>query len=692
MSEWILRQRLTRWGIVCLVLVVLATFMVLTGWGRAAALPVEPSVAPSASIYAIPGSDGASVYIGAGRLGQMTTPVYVYINYQVGPTLYERVHTMVYDAGSREYSHTFEGLFNVGMTVEGTINISTTVNPSLGSSHYVRHYVPGTYAVDLPSSDGWLNLHISAGGVPTDTYVIIMTTNVPPGNPPPGHRLTGQSCAIQASGALTESLKPMTLRMSYETAWLAGADPHTLSLFAWDTGGRRWIDLGGTAFFDWYNLEQTVRQFTTYALMTTTTWRDTFGDIYGLSERHDVRLAYGGKLELASGATSGWAVSVPITPTGSFVAWDQLTYSAVITSGTTLTVSVLDGRTGEELLPNVASGASLAAIDPLAHPSLRLRATLSADVPGKTPSLEEWIISWTPATARRKLYLPLITARAGEQESRRAREQGSRRDSPPHSGTPAPLHAHSSGPPLGCEPAPTPAIEWSAPVNISDNAGTSLSPALAIDVTGTLHAVWYDNSFGNLDILYASRDVGGAGWAPPVNVSNTSGSSYWPAISVDGQGNVHVAWDDSSSGRDILYTMKLAGGTGWTEPVNISRSPGTARFASLATDSAGNIHAAWCDDTPGNYEIYYAQGGATWTSPTVIASTPGTSWAPAIAVDGSDTVHVAWHDFTPGPTEIYYAMKPVGGSWSSPVNASHTTGASYFPTLAADSSGTAHLA
>jgi len=247
----------------------------------------------------------------------------------------------------------------------------------------------------------------------------------------------------------------------------------------------------------------------------------------------------------------------------------------------------------------------------------------------------------------------------------------------------------------GCAPAPTVPITWSSPVNVSNNAGVSLSPAVAVDTTGTLHAVWYDNSIsGNLDIFYARKEPNQS-WSAPVRIANTPGNSYWPAIAIDPAGNVHVAWEDGGTGRDILYAMKPAGSAAWTAPVNLSNSPGTARFAALTTDSAGNVHAVWNDDTPGNAEIYYAmrpQEAITWTTPAIVASTPGTSWAPAIAAGVTGTLHIAWHDFTPGVTEIYYATK-LGPAepWSDPIDVSRTTGVSYSPALAVDSSGTVHL-
>lgn len=691
-NKWICRK-LVRWGSIGLALAipVWVVFLGLAGKSQANAVPANLTTAPAAAIHAVPGSDGESLYVAAGRLGQVAVPVYA--NVTVAGTSHERSHTMDYDPGSGVYAYTFEGLFSsADTTVQGTILISTTTTPNLGNSPYVRHKVAGASSEDLPSTDGLVNLHVNAGGVSTGTYyVLIMPTNIPPGDPLPGHCLVGQAYSIRASGALTESLQPMTLRMYYDPASLDDVDPHTLSLFAWDASGRQWLDLGGTPFLEHYYLSSPVRRFTTYALVATTTWRDAFDDISGLAERHDVRIAYGGILELASGATSGWAVSIPITPTQDFATWGQISYSATITGGTALTVSMLDGRTGEVLLPSVASGASLEAVDPAAHPSLRLRVTLSSDTPGQSPGLEEWRLSWLSTQWR--IYLPLVIKNTEEQESRGAGEREGEGMVEQRS-----REARETTPLLGmggCEPAPTLPIEWSPPANVSDNAGSSFSPALAADVTGTLHAVWYDNSSGNLDVLYASKGPEQEDWSAPVVISNTPGSSYWPAIAVDGHGNVHVAWEDGSPPRDILYAVKPAGGMDWTAPVNISQSPGNSRWVALAADAGGNVHAVWSDDVTGNSEIYYARKEAStsnWSAPVNVSNTPGNSPSPAVAVDGGGAVHVAWHDFTPGPTEIYYVTQPdPTAPWSSPVDVSSTTGASYFPALAVDSSGTVHL-
>lgn len=648
-----------------------------------------------AAIYAIPVEGGRDLTVAAGRLGELTMPVFAHI----GGTSEERSHTLSYSPSNGEYSYTFGGVMAAAQIESGFIQITTTVTPTLGYATFIRHYVPGSSAVDLPSQDGVVNLHISAHGVPTDTYLVIMSTQIPPGDPPAGHRLVGQPYSIRASGSFPQSLKPMVLRIGYEASWLNGVDPHSVGLFSWNPGQGAWLDLSGnpSSAAGQRTLSAAVQTYTTYALMSAPYWRDTFPDTNGLAERNGVRLAPGGKLELASGASSGWAISTPITPTGSFAGWRQLAYRGLVPANTSLAVSLLDGRTRAVLLSNLADGADLSVVDPHAHPSVRLRLDLSRAAAGSTPSLEEWTVSWRPAPASQKLYLPLLLAdlpAAAGKASGTTKPPEQPAVQPALATLPASRPAASAALDFGCTPPSPPPITWSPPANLSDNASFSLTPALAVDPAGLAHAVWYDNSAGNFDVYYASRSVDGA-WSAPVNISNTPGNSYWPAIAADGLGNVHVAWEDGSTGRDILYMAKLAGSAAWAPPVNIANSPGTSRYVALTADSEGNVHAVWQDDTPGNTDIYYATRAASsgaWSPPAVVAATPMNSWGPTVAVDPDRGVHVAWHDFTPGVTEIYYAYKPsAAAAWSSPVNASRTTGASYYPALAVDSTGVVHL-
>jgi hypothetical protein len=217
---------------------------------------------------------------------------------------------------------------------------------------------------------------------------------------------------------------------------------------------------------------------------------------------------------------------------------------------------------------------------------------------------------------------------------------------------------------------------WSSATNISNTRGESKRPTVAAAADGSLHAVWEDLSTGNWEILYASRGPGAGSWSPPVNISNSPGGSFRPAIAPGQDGSVHVVWHDDSPGNyDIFYAVKPPGGE-WSTPLNISNSAGSSYWPSAAVAADGSVHVAWHDDTLGNWEALSASKAADgeWSPATNLSQSAGTSFIPKLLVAGDGLVYVVWQDDTSGKWEIFSASKPPDGPWSAPVNVSNSDG------------------
>lgn len=101
---------------------------------------------------------------------------------------------------------------------------------------------------------------------------------------------------------------------------------------------------------------------------------------------------------------------------------------------------------------------------------------------------------------------------------------------------------------------------------------------------------------------------------------------------------------------------------------------------------------AWDDSSLGNREILMVEKplGGSWSTPVDISNTPRASWSPSLAVTSDDTVHLTWLDYTPSNFTILYANKPAGGIWSSPTTIV-PPGFASLPKLTADSAGGLHL-
>ncbi len=212
-----------------------------------------------------------------------------------------------------------------------------------------------------------------------------------------------------------------------------------------------------------------------------------------------------------------------------------------------------------------------------------------------------------------------------------------------------------------------------APTNISNTKGESKRPAVAVGADGSVHVAWEDQSAGNWEVFYASKEPDGP-WSLPANVSNNSGGSFRPSIAVAADGSVHVAWHDDTPGDyEIFYAVKPPGGE-WSDAANISNSSEWSYWPSIVLGAEGFVHAAWHDQTPGNWEAFSASKapGGAWSHATNLSQSVGTSFIPTLLVAGDGAVHAVWQDDTFDAWDIFSASRPPEGPWSAPVNVSGT--------------------
>ena len=238
------------------------------------------------------------------------------------------------------------------------------------------------------------------------------------------------------------------------------------------------------------------------------------------------------------------------------------------------------------------------------------------------------------------------------------------------------------------------AAVWTASHRLTWTSGSSSSPKAALDASGNVHLVWYDNTPGNNEIYYKKGT--GTSWATTKRLTTTSGPSQFPAIAMSSSGALHVVyWDETGGNAEVYYMKSGDGGTTWGTARRLTWTSGQSNYPSLAVDSSGAVHAVWQDNTTGNHEIYYRKspdGGTTWAAAKRLTWTSGSSARPTVAVSSSEHIHLVWQDDTPGKAEIYYKKSTDGGAnWTANKRLTWTSGHSYYPSLLVDSSGNPHV-
>jgi BNR repeat-containing family member len=237
---------------------------------------------------------------------------------------------------------------------------------------------------------------------------------------------------------------------------------------------------------------------------------------------------------------------------------------------------------------------------------------------------------------------------------------------------------------------------WSPVQRVTWTSGESTNPAMAVDSNGGVHIAWSDATPGNWEIYYKASPDGGTTWGTAKRLTRTPDKSYRPDIAVVSGSVIHVVWyEETSSNREVYYSKSTNGGTTWSEAKKLAGTVGGNRAPVIAIYSVNVLHVVWYGAEPGNSQIYYRRslnGGATWSAAKRLNWSSGNCFYPALAVDSTGGVHVVWYDYSPGNAEIYYKRSTDGGTtWSTSQRLSVTSCPSYDPDIAIDSTGVIHV-
>ena len=207
-------------------------------------------------------------------------------------------------------------------------------------------------------------------------------------------------------------------------------------------------------------------------------------------------------------------------------------------------------------------------------------------------------------------------------------------------------------------------VAWPEPINISHSHTLSRRPSIAVDSDERIHVVWSEEDDVGVnkelgdDVYWAFSADGGRSWSEAVNLSRSEGSSGLPQLMADNEGQIHLVYVDHGGERTgDPYTMELHDLT-WSSPRLILDTAGLSTHPALAVDGDGYIYIAWQAAFRGNQEILYtfsADAGQSWSPFVNISQTEAESRTPDIAATTDGLVDVVWTDNTSGSFDVYHA-------------------------------------
>jgi len=245
---------------------------------------------------------------------------------------------------------------------------------------------------------------------------------------------------------------------------------------------------------------------------------------------------------------------------------------------------------------------------------------------------------------------------------------------------------------------------WSNDIRLTFDGDSSYSPSIATDSNGNVHIAWTDYRHGGYtksEIYYTKLDNNGNTLIDDLRLTFDPTRSRDSSISIDSNGNVHIAWEDYGGDYEIYYTKLDNNGNTLVDNLKLTFDPAYSYDPSISTDSNNNVHIVWWDSKDGNHEIYYTKldnNGNTIINDSRLTFDSGISRSPLIAIDSNDNVHIEWMDDRdyPGTNnyyEIYYTkLDNNGNTLVDDLRLTFDSSWLWWPSISTDSNDNVHIA
>ncbi len=226
-----------------------------------------------------------------------------------------------------------------------------------------------------------------------------------------------------------------------------------------------------------------------------------------------------------------------------------------------------------------------------------------------------------------------------------------------------------------------------APTCLSHSLTSVTEPQVACGRDGSLHVVWIEAS-KSPDVMYSYSENSGKSWTQPLNLSKTPGVSSHPVLCIGQDKLVHAAWLDTTSGdqRPDIYAVHGSQDS-FGRAYNVSNTAGLSRSPDIAVQAQGRVYLVWMDTSRAKqlWDIYFARSedNGAFSQP-IYFDTPQDSLDPCLAIDDRNHLAVAWSDTSENPKapDIFVVQSGDGGAtFTQPKNISHTSGVSRYPSL-----------
>ena len=211
-------------------------------------------------------------------------------------------------------------------------------------------------------------------------------------------------------------------------------------------------------------------------------------------------------------------------------------------------------------------------------------------------------------------------------------------------------------------------ISWSDTLNISNSQLLHSNRVQITNAGNNLFCSWIESSSSSESDIYFSKSTdGGKNWTAPVNLTNDPSFQNDPYMYLSGNNELYIAYVDGSPLSEIYLIKSTDGGETWSVPINITNNTGKSNNPCISVFDnylyfiwSDNSHNAPANNSSDVFFKWSSDFGLTWLDSTNISDNSGNSLRPRICYDLNGPmpapwldITVFWYDYTEGVSEIF---------------------------------------
>jgi len=174
-------------------------------------------------------------------------------------------------------------------------------------------------------------------------------------------------------------------------------------------------------------------------------------------------------------------------------------------------------------------------------------------------------------------------------------------------------------------------------------------------------------------------------WQPAERITEAPGDYHKPAIAIDEQGAVWVAWAAQVTGNWDLYGRKRAAAGGWSRLERWTTDPGPDLLPGLAA-GGGRVMLVWQGFRNGGLDILYRVArGNGFSAEAAVSTNKANDWEPVVAAADDGAFHVAWDSFRGDYDVMLRSLR--GDQWSEEIAVAQSARLENHASLSMDARG-----